>query len=119
MALSDPALRNKMEVLGLRYILALQVETTDGEGKWDISGGGGAAAFGKLWERTSQFKATVVDINEGKSAGTVEASNAQHKGAGVGFIWIIPVPFYMLSTVESQSCRNLGLALADFLNGKD
>ena len=118
-ALSDPSTKARIEALGLKYILALQVETKDGEGEWGASGSAGAAAIGKTWIRTSQFKAIVVEINEAKKAGTVEASNAQHKGAGVGFIWIIPVPFYLLSAVESKSCRDLGLALADFLNGKD
>lgn len=117
-ALSDPATRNQMEILGLRYFLVLHVETRDGEGKWTAAGSSGGFAIGKEWERKSDFRAIVVDIYERKIAGTIEVSNAQHKAGGIGIAWIIPFPIFTISTVESQSCRELGLELADFLNGQ-
>ena len=60
----------------------------------------------------------VVDIYEQKVAGTLEVSNVQYKAAGVGITWIIPFPIFTISNVESQSCRELGLELGDFLNGQ-
>jgi hypothetical protein len=121
-ALADPGTRNKMEALGLRYILVLHVETRDGDGSWAMSGSGGkdggVIGFMKQWERRSDFRAVVVDIYEGKVAGTLDVSNAQHKAGGVGIAWIIPFPIFTISTVESQTCRELGLALGDFLNGQ-
>ena len=121
-ALSDPATRNKMAMLGLRYIVVLHVETRDGEGQWSVEGSGGkdggVIGLMKKWERRSDFQAMVVDIYEEKVAGTLDVSNAQHKAGGVGIAWIIPFPIFTISTVESQSCREIGLALGEFLNGQ-
>jgi hypothetical protein len=118
-ALSDPETRNKMEVLGLRYILVLQVETSDGQRTWGWGAGQGGVAFVHEWDRRSHFQAIVVDILERKRAGILRVSNLQKKGSGFGIALIIPFPIYYASNVESQSCRELGLALADFLKGKD
>ncbi len=121
-ALSDTATRTRMEALGLRYILVLHVVTRDGDGKWGVDGSGGrdggVIGLTQQWERRSDYRALVVDIYEGKVAGTLEVSNAQHKAAGIGVAWIIPFPIFTVSTVEFQTCRELGLALGDFLNGQ-
>ena len=47
-ALSDPATRNKMAMLGLRYIVVLHVETRDGEGQWSVEGSGGKVSVRRL-----------------------------------------------------------------------
>ncbi len=116
------ATRTRMEALGLRYILVLHVVTRDGDGKWGVDGSGGrdggVIGLTQQWERRSDYRALVVDIYEGKVAGTLEVSNAQHKAAGIGVAWIIPFPIFTVSTVEFQTCRELGLALGDFLNGQ-
>lgn len=117
-ALADPATRTKMEVLGLRYILVLQVETRDGQRTWASGASQLGVAFVHEWDRTSHVQVFVVDIFERKRAGTVDVSNVQRKGSGFGIALIIPFPIYYASNVESQSCRELGLELADFIKGK-
>jgi len=119
-ALSDPAVRTKMEVLGLRYVLVLQVRTQDWSGRLGLAGGEVGIGIGREWDRTSEFKAIVVDIPEARKVGNVVAGEGQLKGGGAFFfLLIIPIPYYIISNVESETCRHFGLALADFLNGKD
>jgi hypothetical protein len=118
--LSDPATRNNMAALGLRYVIVLHVKTSNQNERWDMGVAANGFGGGKAWERKTEFEARVVDIYEQRIVGTVDVSNAQADVAGVGFfLFVIPFPIFAITTVESQSCRELGLELADFLNRKN
>jgi hypothetical protein len=56
-------------------------------------------------------------LSDGGIGSVLEASNAQYNAAGVGVAWIIPFPIFTISNVESQSCREIGFAMGEFLNG--
>jgi hypothetical protein len=75
--------------------------------------GGGCIGFG-WWEKESDYQATVWDISQAKTAGSV-STNVSGTSAMVGVL--LPLPF--IARVQGTACDRLASQLASFLHGED
>ena len=116
--LARPAVRQRMEETGVRYIVWVDGLTRQTDSGGSIScaigpGGGGCIGFG-WWEKESDYDAIVWDLQEYKSAGTV-STNVTGTSAIVGAI--VPLPF--IARVQGTACDRLAEQLGGFLLGTD
>ena len=116
--LSRPAVRQRMEESGVRYIVWVDGLTRQTDSGGSIScaigpGGGGCIGFG-WWEKESDYDAIVWDLQEYKSAGSV-STNVTGTSAIVGAI--VPLPF--IARVQGTACDRLAEQLGGFLQGTD
>jgi len=116
--LNRPAVAQRITETGVRYVVWLDGATrkTDGGGGMSCAigpGGGGCIGFG-WWEKESDYEATVWDLQQGKSAGSV-ATNVTGTSALVGVI--VPIPF--IARVQGTACDRLSGQLGSFLKGED
>ncbi len=114
--LSQPGVAERVAATGVRYIVWLDGGTrkTDGGGSLACGAAPGAAGcvgFG-WWEKASDYEATVWDLKQAKSAGSV-GTNVSGTSAIVGAI--IPLPF--IAHTEQTACTRLGDQLRTFLEG--
>lgn len=116
--LAKPAVRQRMEENGVRYIVWVDGLTRQTDSGGSIScaigpGGGGCIGFG-WWEKESDYDAIVWDLEEAKSAGSV-STNVTGTSALVGAI--VPLPF--IARVQGTACDRLAEQLGAFLHGQD
>ncbi len=114
--LSRPGVAEQVAATGVRYIVWLDGGTrkTDGGGSLACGAAPGAAGcvgFG-WWEKASDYEATVWDLKQAKSAGSVGTS-VSGTSAIVGAI--VPLPF--IAHTEQTACTRLGDQLRSFLEG--
>lgn len=116
--LSHPGVSEVVAQSGVRYVVWLDGATrkTDGGGSLACGAAPGAAGcigFG-WWEKESAYEATIWDLKQGKSAGSV-GTNVTGTSAIVGAI--VPLPF--IARVQGTACERLSAELGLFFNGKD
>lgn len=116
--LARPAVRQRIEESGVRYIVWVDGLTRQTDSGGSIScaigpGGGGCIGFG-WWEKESDYDAIVWDLQESKSAGSV-STNVTGTSALVGVI--VPLPF--IARVQGTACDRLAEQLGGFLHGTD
>ncbi|MBS1200719.1 MAG: hypothetical protein H6R27_1397 [Proteobacteria bacterium] len=116
--LARPAVRQRIEENGVRYIIWVDGLTRQTDSGGSIScaigpGGGGCIGFG-WWEKESDYDAIVWDLQEAKSAGSV-STNVIGTSALVGAI--VPLPF--IARVQGTACDRLAEQLGAFLHGQD
>jgi hypothetical protein len=116
--LARPAVRQRIEEKGVRYIVWVDGLTRQTDSGGSIScaigpGGGGCIGFG-WWEKESDYDAVVWDLQEAKSAGSV-STNVTGTSALVGAI--VPLPF--IARVQGAACDRLADQLGAFLHGAD
>jgi hypothetical protein len=114
--LSQPGVSEKVAGTGVRYVVWLDGGTrkTDGGGSLACGAAPGAAGcigFG-WWEKESAYEATVWDLKQAKSMGSV-GTNVTGTSAIVGAI--VPLPF--IARVQGTACNRLGAQLKSFLTG--
>ena len=114
--LTRPAVRQRIEENGVRYIVWVDGLTRQTDSGGSIScaigpGGGGCIGFG-WWEKESDYDAIVWDLKEAKSAGSV-STNVTGTSALVGVI--VPLPF--IARVQGTACDRLAGQLGGFLHG--
>jgi hypothetical protein len=115
--LAQPGVSERIAATGVRYVVWLDGGTrkTDGGGSLACGAAPGAAGcigFG-WWEKQSDYEATVWDLRQGKSVGSVDAK-VSGTSAIVGAI--VPLPF--IARVEGTACNKLGDQLRSFLVGE-
>jgi hypothetical protein len=115
--LSQPGVSEQVAATGVRYVVWLDGGTrkTDGGGSLACAAAPGAAGcfgFG-WWEKESDYEATIWDLQQAKSVGSVGA-NVTGTSAVVGAI--VPLPF--IARVQGTACSRLGTQLQNFLLGK-
>jgi hypothetical protein len=106
----------RVAATGVRYIVWLDGGTrkTDGGGSLACGAAPGAAGcigFG-WWEKESDYEATVWDLKQAKSVGSV-GTNVSGTSAVVGAI--VPLPF--IAHTQQTACTRLGDQLKSFLEG--
>lgn len=116
--LARPAVRQRIEASGVRYIVWVDGLTRQTDSGGSIScalgpAGGGCIGFG-WWEKESDYNAVVWDLQESKSAGSV-STNVTGTSALVGAI--VPLPF--IARVQGAACDRLAEQLGGFLHGTD
>jgi hypothetical protein len=114
--LSQPGVGEQVAATGVRYIVWLDGGTrkTDGGGSLACGvapGAAGCIGFG-WWEKESAYEATVWDIQQAKSVGSVGTS-VTGTSAIVGAI--VPLPF--IARVQGTACARMGEQLRSFLAG--
>lgn len=112
--LEKPGVMDRVRDTGVRFVVWLDGSTdriASGGGITCAAGVGGAGCMGLAWwEDDSKYDATVWDIRELSSAGTI---HADVRGRSVMPAIIIPLPF--IARPQSHACRGLGEQLEQFL----
>ncbi len=116
--LSRPGVADRVSSLGVRFIVWVDgvTQKTDGGGSIACAvGPGGAGCLGLgWWEKQSDYEATVWDLRDGVSSGTV---TTDVKGTSVMIGAVAPIP--IISPVQSTACNRLAGQLRSFLVGTD
>jgi len=116
--LAKPLVADRIAQLGVRYVIAVgEPSTSEGEatGLHPILVGIPLPA-GVMWsERKSTISATVWDLVQGTSAGTVEVV-----GSGTSYLlnWVFAFGVGIPAT-ETRACHELGRRLAGLFTGQD
>lgn len=116
--LQQPGVSEAVQASGVRYVVWLDGATrkTDGGGSLACGAAPGAAGcigFG-WWEKESAYEATIWDIKQAKSAGTV-GTNVTGTSAIIGAV--VPLPF--IARVQGTACNRLADQLRSFFTGGD
>lgn len=114
--LQKPGVSERIAETGVRYVVWLDGATRKTDGGGSIAcgagpGGAGCIGFG-WWEKEAAYEATVWDLKQAKSAGSVGA-NVTGTSAVIGLI--LPLPF--VARVQGAACDRLGEQLRSFLAG--
>jgi hypothetical protein len=114
--ITRPGVSDRVNSMGVRYIVWIDgiTQKTDGGGSIACAAGpGGAGCLGLgWWEKSSDYEATVWDLREGVSAGTL---STDVKGTSVMIGAIAPIP--LIAPVQSTACDRLAGQLKSFLIG--
>jgi hypothetical protein len=114
--LARPGVSETVASTGVRYVVWLDGSTVKTDGGGSIACGAAPGAAGCLgfgwWEKESDYEATVWDLKQGKSAGSVE-TNVTGTSAIIGAV--VPLPF--IARVQSAACDRLADQLRTFFNG--
>ena len=112
--LERPGVKEQVADTGVRFVVWLDGSTdrvASGGGITCAAGVGGAGCMGLAWwEDDSRYDATVWDIMQAESAGTI---HADVKGRSVMPAIIIPLPF--IARPQAAACRGLTQQLKQFL----
>ena len=114
--LARPGVSERVGESGVRYVVWLDGSTrkTDGGGSLACGaapGGAGCIGFG-WWQKESAYEATIWDLKQGKSAGSV-GTNVTGTSAIVGAI--VPLPF--IARVQATACNRMSNQLRSFFSG--
>lgn len=115
--LADGRLTKHGSLSRLRYVIVLDgTHWESGPTPEASASGAGAGVFGVGWRRVLSLRATVLDLAHQRVAGSISAYAIGERGAGVGIVYIFPIPFFFSNMPEAlQVCRDLGRALARFI----
>ena len=112
--LQKPGVLEQVRETGVRYVVWLDGSTdrvASGGGITCAAGVGGAGCMGLAWwEDDSRYDATVWDIQDVESEGTI---SADYKGRSVMPAIIIPIP--LVTRPQTHACRGLADQLRQFL----
>ncbi len=116
--LERPGVTERLEYIGVRYVVWLDGNTrkTDGGGSIACAiGPGGGGCFGVgWWEKQSGYVATVWDLRNGTELGSVTTDVT---GTSVLIGAIAPIP--IITPVQRTACNRLADQLRSFLVGDD
>jgi hypothetical protein len=116
--LTRPGVAERVAASGVRYVVWLDggTQKTDGGGSLACGaapGGAGCIGFG-WWEKESNYEATIWDLKQAKTAGSVGA-NVTGTSAIIGAL--VPLPF--VARVQGTACNRMASQLRTFLTGSD
>ena len=114
--LTRPGVSEQIATSGVRYVVWLDGSTRKTDGGGSIAcgaapGAAGCVGFG-WWEKESNYEATVWDIKQAKSAGSID-TKVHGTSAMVGII--VPLPF--IARVEGTACDRMSDQLRVFFQG--
>lgn len=116
--LERPGVSERLEQIGVRYVVWLDGNTrrTDGGGSIACAiGPGGGGCFGVgWWEKQSGYVATVWDLQNGSELGSVSTDVT---GTSVLIGAVAPIP--IITPVQRTACNRLADQLRSFLVGGD
>jgi hypothetical protein len=106
----------RLATTGVRYVVWVDGTTRKTDGGGSIACGAAPGAAGCIgfgwWEKQSDYQATVWDLKQTRSAGSVSA-NVTGTSALIGAI--VPLPF--IARVQGTACNKLSAQLRTFLHG--
>lgn len=111
-----PGVSDRIAATGVRYLIWLDGSTKKKDGGGSLACGAAPGAAGCIgfgwWENESDYEATIWDLKQAKSAGSVE-TNVTGTSAIIGAV--VPLPF--IARVEGTACRRLADQLQVFFKG--
>lgn len=114
--LARPGVSERIAASGVRYLVWLDGGTRKLDGGGSLACGVAPGAAGCLgfgwWENESDYEATIWDLRQAKSAGSVE-TNVTGTSAIVGAV--VPLPF--IARVQNTACNRLADQLSIFFKG--
>ena len=114
--LARPGVSERVAASGVRYLVWLDGGTRKVDGGGSIACGAAPGVAGCIgfgwWENESDYEATIWDLKQAKSAGSVGA-NVSGTSALVGAV--VPLPF--IARVEATACQRLADQLQSFFTG--
>lgn len=114
--LARPGVGERMAASGVRYLVWVDGGTRKIDSGGSLACGAAPGAAGCIgfgwWENESNYEATIWDIKQAKSAGSVGA-NVSGTSAIVGAV--VPLPF--IARVQSTACNRLAEQLQSFFQG--
>ncbi len=112
--ISHPALVDRFESVGVKYVIWVEGSTTrtDSSGSMSCSiTPGGAGCFGFLtWENDSEYEASVWDIENGRTVGRVSS-----EAIGTSYMPAVVVPVPIIARVRNSACSSLADQLKGFI----
>ena len=120
MLVDHPTFKERVASLGVRYLIFVAGGTTQtgGPGMGAIGGPGAAVlVIAGSWDRRSSLTASVLDLQQGRMAGKLEASASGHPW----LLIVFPSPLMIGAPAftESKACEGLGEAVAKFIVGEE
>ena len=113
--LSKDLVRQKIEMLGIKYFLNIsgQTKTNSSSGALSCAAGpGGGGCFGLAWwDDTSSYTASVWDLEQESSVGNVSANVS---GTSVIPALVIPIP--IIARTQKTACDELSGQILDFFS---
>jgi hypothetical protein len=116
--LTRPGVSEKVAASGVRYVVWLDGGTQKTDGGGSIACGAAPGAAGCIgfgwWEKESNYEATIWDLKQAKSAGSV-GTDVTGTSAIIGAV--VPLPF--IARVQTLACNRMGSQLRTFFTGSD
>jgi len=116
--LSRPGVSERVAASGVRYIVWLDGGTQKTDGGGSIACGAAPGAAGCIgfgwWENESNYEATIWDVQQAKSAGSV-GTDVTGTSAIIGAV--VPLPF--IARVQGLACNRMASQLRTFFTGTD
>ncbi|MGI9272321.1 MAG: hypothetical protein ACR2QT_11135 [Woeseiaceae bacterium] len=113
-----PGVVRSIEQQKVRYIIWLDGDTERVAGGGSLScaaGPGGGGCFGfAWWQNDADYEASVWDLNELESAGTVTTDVS-----GTSFLPALVVPIPLIARAQSKACKALAGQLQQFIISED
>ena len=113
--LGRPIVASRIREIGVRYLVWIEGTTqrSDETGtlQCTVVTGGLPACFGFLsWENGANYEASVWDVHEGTSVGTLSS-----EATGTSFVPAVVVPLPFIARVQQRACAKLSEQLKAFL----
>lgn len=115
--LQEPALAERLQQSGTRYVVWLDGITNRGEDGGTMScsvGIGGGACLGLLWwEDDAEYEAVIWDMQSLKSMGKIAV-----EASGTSYVPAVIIPIPLLAPTQSAACRGVAKQIGEFLDNK-
>ena len=112
--MARPGVPEAVKNMGVRYIVWLDGGTsrvTQGGSLSCAAGPGGGGCFGfAWWQDSADYEASIWDLDDSESAGTVTADYD-----GTSFLPALVVPIPLIARTQSKACSGLATQLKSFL----
>ena len=112
--LDEPLLAQRLEQLGLRYVIWVQGQTKRVSQSGSMTcgvGAGGGGCFGFLtWENDASYEASIWDTQQQRAAGRVSSD-----AAGTSYMPALVVPIPIIARVQNNACTGLSNQLEGFI----
>ena len=112
--LDEPLLAQRLEQLGLRYVIWVQGQTKRVSQSGSMTcgvGAGGGGCFGFLtWENDASYEASIWDTQQQRAAGRVSSD-----AAGTSYMPALVVPIPIIARVQNNACTGLSNQLEQFI----
>jgi hypothetical protein len=109
-----PGVKDRIREQGVRYIVWLDGDTDKVAGGGSLScaaGPGGGGCFGfAWWQKDADYTASIWDLEELESAGTVSADVS-----GTSFLPALVVPIPLIARTQAAACKGLARQLRIFI----
>ena len=109
-----PGVKQAVDEMGVRYIVWLDGDTervAEGGSLSCAAGPGGGGCFGfAWWQNDADYEATVWDLDDFESAGSITADVS-----GTSFLPALVVPIPLIARTQTKACKGLANQLRAFI----